>query len=295
MALARCNFAVQDRAGNIVDGASVEVRRESDNVLISVYSDRAGSTPLGNPYTASNGADAGFYAAGEAYKITVTHPTFGTRTWRHQPVGLQQEEDEAAGTIGGSTGATDNRLLRSDGTDGATVQASAITVDDSGHITAFGGNITFPATQAASADANTLDDYEEGTWTPGLTFATPGNLSVTYSRQVGEYTKIGRVVFAWFDVRTSAFTHTTASGDYHLTGLPFEVKTVTNLNFRGGGVVWGGITKANYTDPNVTAAGGGTFAGVSISGSGQPAANVTFSDVPSGGTPLLASSVSYEA
>ncbi len=39
------------------------------------------------------------------------------------------------------------------------------------------GQITFPATQNPSADANTLDDYEEGTWTPvdssgaGLTFA----------------------------------------------------------------------------------------------------------------------------
>jgi len=31
-----------------------------------------------------------------------------------------------------------------------------------------GGQIKFPATQNSSADANTLDDYEEGTWTPTL-------------------------------------------------------------------------------------------------------------------------------
>ena len=31
---------------------------------------------------------------------------------------------------------------------------------------ASGAGITFPATQSASTDANTLDDYEEGTWTP---------------------------------------------------------------------------------------------------------------------------------
>ena len=41
--------------------------------------------------------------------------------------------------------------------------------------TSNGSGITFPATQSASTNANTLDDYEEGTWTPVLTFATPGN------------------------------------------------------------------------------------------------------------------------
>ena len=51
--------------------------------------------------------------------------------------------------------------------------------------------IQFPATQSASADANTLDDYEEGSWTPTVTsgFTTPG-----YGTQSGLYTKIGNVV-----------------------------------------------------------------------------------------------------
>src|SRR5215468_5683367 len=53
------------------------------------------------------------------------------------------------------------------------------------------GQITFPASQNASAGANTLDDYEEGTWTPVLTAATAGNLSVAYSTQLATYTKIG--------------------------------------------------------------------------------------------------------
>ena len=61
----------------------------------------------------------------------------------------------ASGGIGGSTGATDNRLLRSDGTGGATLQASGITVDDSNNVTgvagltasgtiASGSEVTFP-------------------------------------------------------------------------------------------------------------------------------------------------------
>jgi len=58
-------------------------------------------------------------------------------------------------------------------------------------VTTSGTGITFPATQSASSDANTLDDYEEGTWTPnqGAGLTVVGGLTAT-----GTYTKIGRVV-----------------------------------------------------------------------------------------------------
>jgi len=52
-----------------------------------------------------------------------------------------------------------------------------------------GFGITFPATQSASSDANTLDDYEEGTWTPVFTAASTAPTGVTYTTQVGKYTK----------------------------------------------------------------------------------------------------------
>ena len=59
----------------------------------------------------------------------------------------------------------------------------------SGLLTLTGGQIKFPATAVPSADANTLDDYEEGTWTPSV------GGTATYITQSGTYTKIGRVVF----------------------------------------------------------------------------------------------------
>ncbi len=86
---------------------------------------------------------------------------------------------------------------------------------------ASAGQIKFPATQNASADANTLDDYEEGTWTPVLTYETPGTLAVTYVRQLGIYTKIGRMVHFQLAIQLSAFTKGTASGVLRITGLPF--------------------------------------------------------------------------
>lgn len=110
MALARCNFAIQDDAGNLVDGASVTVEHEEVGFpLLSVpYSDEAGTISLGNPYTAADGGDAGFYAVGGRYRITVTHASFGTRIWRHVPVGLAAGTDFGGGedTAEEFTGAT---------------------------------------------------------------------------------------------------------------------------------------------------------------------------------------------
>jgi hypothetical protein len=83
-----------------------------------------------------------------------------------------------------------------------------------------GTGITFPATQSASSDANTLDDYEEGTWTPTVT--TSGLTSYTSS---GIYTKIGRsVTVEGIVTLTNAGT---ASGSMEMTGLPFTISTNT--------------------------------------------------------------------
>jgi len=82
-----------------------------------------------------------------------------------------------------------------------------------------GSGITFPATQSASSNANTLDDYEEGTWTPTLS-GTGGATGQSYGVQTGTYTKIGTVVTVSFDVRLS--TLGTISGQAVIGGLPFS-------------------------------------------------------------------------
>lgn len=77
--------------------------------------------------------------------------------------------------------------------------------------TTFGGQITFPATQNASADANTLDDYEEGTW-------TPANAGVSITVTSARYTKIGRIVFISADLTWPSNAN---GSDPALSGLPF--------------------------------------------------------------------------
>jgi len=150
--------------------------------------------------------------------------------------------------------------------------------------------VAFPATQSASADANTLDDYEEGTWTPVITFDTAGDLSVAYSVQSGNYTKIGRMVLIEFLISTTTFTHTTASGNLRLTGLSFTP-------VMGGGVpgalTWRGITKASYTQVSIYTVSSQTYFNFYASGSGQAISAITTSDMPTGGTINLLGTLAF--
>lgn len=121
-----------------------------------------------------------------------------------------------------NSGGNDNRVMRSDGTGGGAIQSSSMEVDDSGNIAAFGGQIKFPAAQNASSDANTLDDYEEGTFTPGMTFGGSAT-GVTFSNRDGRYVKIGSMV--WVGLRISLTNNGSGNGDAVITGLPFTTIT----------------------------------------------------------------------
>lgn len=98
------------------------------------------------------------------------------------------------------------------------------------------GQIKFPATQNASADANTLDDYEEGTWTPS--FATDGaQPSITYAVQSGQYVKIGRQVFCEGYILVSSIA-SQGTGSLQLAGLPFTSgREEPMFNFSDGGAI----------------------------------------------------------
>ena len=133
---------------------------------------------------------------------------------------------------------------------------------------ASGSGITFPATQLGSSDVNTLDDYEEGTFTPTVTGATSAG-TATYSDQTGQYTKIGRLVSYQISLAWSAGTGT---GIQQVSGLPFSV--IAN-NFAACSLADNAIsiTASNYCNaraiPSTTnirivqsAVGGGSFSSV---------------------------------
>ena len=99
-----------------------------------------------------------------------------------------------------------------------------------------GGQIAFPATQAASSDANTLDDYEEGTWTPTLwDNSLSDGESQGYTTQSGYYVKIGHTVWIWFKLAMSSLGTLTTTQNARIGGLPFT--STATANSQGGGVM----------------------------------------------------------
>ena len=94
---------------------------------------------------------------------------------------------------------------------------------------ASGAGITFPATQSASSDANTLDDYEEGTWTPS--FSGTSNLTGTPSISNATYTKTGNRVIWQFQASGYSAT-SSATLTYFICTFPF-----TQANIVPGAVI----------------------------------------------------------
>ena len=146
--------------------------------------------------------------------------------------------------------------------------------------------------QATGMTSELLDDYEEGTWTPEITFSTPGDLNVTYGTQVGRYTKVGNQVTIIGVVETSAFTHTTASGNFIITGLPFSSANVSGL-LTNGSVTSQGWTKAGYAwlAPQIANAANTIY--FQTYNSGSSVANVGVADTPTTTTQVWRFAVTY--
>jgi hypothetical protein len=116
--------------------------------------------------------------------------------------------------VGGQYG---NRCFRLDYARTGAAGLIAEGQSNNGYFQGLYGNLAFPATQVDSVDANTLDDYEEGTFTP--TFVNIG--TGTYGAVSGTYTKIGNLVTCSISIAMA--TLGSASGQLIVSGLPFAI------------------------------------------------------------------------
>jgi hypothetical protein len=112
---------------------------------------------------------------------------------------------------------------------------------------------------------------------------------VSYTLQTGTYTKVGRQVSVSYAVLTSAFTHTTASGNLNVTGAPFTAGNATQFF---GSCAFSGITKAGYGSISPRLVANAIFDFIA-SGSGVAFSNVATTDTPTGGTILLGAHMTY--
>jgi hypothetical protein len=93
-------------------------------------------------------------------------------------------------------------------------------VQSDGVLSLLSGQLKFPATQIPSSDPNTLDDYEEGSFTPTLTIGG-SSTGITYVVRRGDYTKVGRLVTIQLGIKMTSIGSNT--GNLAITGLPFGV------------------------------------------------------------------------
>ena len=88
-----------------------------------------------------------------------------------------------------------------------------------------GKGIDFSATSSGSGTMTSelLADYEEGTFIPAFSTTGTNFTSITYSKQIGIYTKIGNVVYITLELAVSALTAGSPTGDLVVSGYPFTI------------------------------------------------------------------------
>jgi hypothetical protein len=139
--------------------------------------------------------------------------------------------------------------------------------------------VAFPAVPTPSTNPNTLDDFEEGTFTPNLACETVDFGAKTVSG-AGVYTKIGRVVTFTIYLRTDAIALGSASGNLVVTGLPFAARSDVAPNSRPRGERAIAVSRSagfNGTNTNAVVAG-------HINGG---ASVVNLLKMPTAGSPLV--------
>lgn len=107
----------------------------------------------------------------------------------------------------------------------------------------YGNGFQFPNAQVASSDGNTLDDYEEGNWTPSWT-SDAGGAGTAYTAQLGVYVKVGRLVHLSAEISITAANWT--GGNALLSGLPFVTDS---------GAYWGGVTIGYWYNTGIGSVG----------------------------------------
>lgn len=169
MALSAINFAVQDEFGNAMSDIDVEVRLEvSGQPLVSVYADRDGVTPLGNPFAWADGKHVLFYLEAGPHQIVVRKDgDLVSDPWRHVAFGLAGESDSAP--------APTQRTITA---------AGPVTVTDTDRILLINQTVAAPITINAGPAANragldlVIIDVKGDAATNNITFDPSGSETV---------------------------------------------------------------------------------------------------------------------
>lgn len=204
-------------------GANVTLNAQSD--LRFADSDSSNWVAFQSPATVASNVTWTLPATdGTSNQALVTNGS-GTLSWATasaSPGGsTTQLQYNNAGAFGGISGVT---------SDGTRITASTTIGVGGATPSTSGSGITFPATASASTNANTLDDYEEGTWTVTVTPGSGGTFTTITTS--GTYTKIGRQVSLMLYVDVGSVG--TALGGWEISAPPFSPATTHNYIYGTG-------------------------------------------------------------
>ena len=227
----------QDQAGNAID-----VDLNGDGVGLYILWDGAGKT---TPVLEALMSD-----------FTATAPAIETRSTGTAPT-LNAEGNSTATVAGRFESNTGNRTVAvvEIVNDQATGSGAALEIQQDQGGPAIDltsqSTIKFPATSTPSSDANTLDAYEEGTFTPVLWDTSNSDAEgQTYGNQQGTYTRIGDMVFYNIRLTVSSIGTLTGGNQARIGGLPFNAET---SNGRWGATAFEGTGLAIGAGDVVTA------------------------------------------
>lgn len=162
--------------------------------------------------------------------VTATNYTATTVQTASAGEGVLGGDATAGAVIRGSGSTNDIQLQNSSDQNVMVVPTGTVNATFAGAITATGGQIAFPATQAASADANTLDDYEEGEFTATISVGA-GSVTLLGASDTLAYTKIGRLVHVQGYLSVTSVSG--PSGPLTIGTLPFAAADITDTAGEG--------------------------------------------------------------
>ncbi len=282
-----CRLLVGTTASRTLGGAytprlQVEGVGSTSDSSFSLSCNATGDQPIFS-FLRTRGTVAGSFTA------VNTNDTLGAISFQGADGTVAREAASILGVCDNSTGSNDmpGRLVFSTTADGSGSPTEAMRINNqrelllgvtnrnaNGGVLQLKSGITFPATAVAATDPNTLDDYEEGTWTPvveGTTTAGTG----TYSGRGGHYYRIGSATLIRGDVTWTAHTGT---GNLRISGFPFTFgsntilyTTFSNLTFTGVPFVLG-IDNQSYANVHVNPTTSGSNAALAM----DTAASLTF-------------------
>jgi len=251
------------------DGMEIQIGASDANIIVRENFPLLIYTNNGEAMRITEGRDVGIGTSSPAYKLDVSGSIHTSSLFvldNNNYIGFKESTNtsitssifnDTSNNLWIYNGSATSTRFYTNATERARIPAAggfqSVTTISVGNATpsSSGAGLTFPATQSASSDANTLDDYEEGTWTPTF-FGTTTAGSPTYGTQAAIYTKIGRSVSVSCYINIS--NKGGMAGNLQMGGLPFSSN--------GGSGLYGAFAIAEHA--GLTAASGKTYFGIEI-------------------------------